>query len=168
MAELKSISIDGTSYNVDLPAITSGLKTMLLDQIYPIGSIYMSVNSSNPGTLFGGTWQQLKDRFLLGAGDTYAAGAQGGEASHTITTQELPYLGKFSAVSWASGNGATNGIFSKQFMYKDITAPSGSAAGTAEFTAQGGGYVTQQYATLHNCLYVGKNCVVSGKERAYV
>lgn len=111
----------------------------MLDNIYPVGSIYMSVNSTNPGTLFGGTWQQLKDRFLLGAGDTYAAGSQGGEASHKITTQELPYLGKFSAVSWTSGNGATNGIFSKQFMYRDITAPSGSAAGTAEFTAQGGG-----------------------------
>lgn len=81
MAELKSISIDGTSYNVDLPAITSGLKTMLLNQIYPVGSIYMSVNSTNPGTLFGGTWARIKDTFLLSAGDTYNAGDTGGSAT---------------------------------------------------------------------------------------
>lgn len=61
-----------------------------LDKIYPIGSIYMSVNSTNPGTLLGGTWQQLKDRFLLGAGSTYSGGATGGSASVTLTTSQIP------------------------------------------------------------------------------
>jgi hypothetical protein len=54
----------------------------LLD-VYPVGSIYMSVNSSSPASLFGGTWEQLKDRFMLGAGDTYAAGSTGGAGNHT-------------------------------------------------------------------------------------
>lgn len=58
--------------------------------IYPVGSIYMSVNSTDPTTLFGGTWEQLKDRFLLGAGDSYGNGATGGEASHTLTINEMP------------------------------------------------------------------------------
>ena len=49
-------------------------------KIYPIGSIYMSVNDTSPASLFGGTWEQLKDRFLLGADGTYAAGATGGSA----------------------------------------------------------------------------------------
>ena len=48
----------------------------------PIGSIYMSVNDTNPSTYFGGTWEQLKDRFLVGAGDVYTAGDTGGEATH--------------------------------------------------------------------------------------
>ena len=61
-----------------------------VDFIYPIGSIYMSVNSTNPGTLFGGTWSQLKDRFLLGCGNSYANGATGGEASHTLSVSEMP------------------------------------------------------------------------------
>lgn len=61
-----------------------------LDFIYPIGSIYMSVNSTNPEILFGGSWTQLKDRFLLGAGDTYANGDTGGEATHTLTIYEMP------------------------------------------------------------------------------
>lgn len=60
------------------------------DLIYPIGSIYMSVSNVSPSILFGGTWEQIKDKFLLSAGDTYNLGATGGEASHTLTTNEMP------------------------------------------------------------------------------
>lgn len=59
--------------------------------VYPIGSIYLSTNGTNPADLFGGTWTQLKDRFLLAAGDKYAAGSTGGEAEHLLTTDELPW-----------------------------------------------------------------------------
>lgn len=62
----------------------------IVDLIYPVGSIYMSVNSTSPETLFGGTWVQLEDQFLLGAGTTYTNGATGGSATHTLTTDELP------------------------------------------------------------------------------
>ena len=54
--------------------------------MYPVGSIYLSVNNVNPGTIFGGTWEQIQDRFLLAAGSTYAGGATGGAASHTHTS----------------------------------------------------------------------------------
>ena len=64
--------------------------TDLIDVIYPVGSIYMSVNSVNPSTLFGGTWEQIKDTFLLATGDTYANGSTGGEATHTLTVNEMP------------------------------------------------------------------------------
>lgn len=37
-----------------------------------------------------GTWEQIKDRFLLSAGDDYAAGEIGGEAEHTLTIDEMP------------------------------------------------------------------------------
>ena len=55
---------------------------IILDNIYPIGSIYLSIYSTNPSEYFGGTWEQLKDRFLVGAGDVYTAGDTGGEATH--------------------------------------------------------------------------------------
>lgn len=61
-----------------------------LDKVYPVGSIYMSVNSTSPATLFGGTWQQIKDKFLLASGNTYGAGTTGGEAAHTLTVDEMP------------------------------------------------------------------------------
>ena len=58
--------------------------------IYPIGSIYMCVNDINPSEVFGGTWVQIKDQFLLAAGDIYNNGATGGEATHTLTISEMP------------------------------------------------------------------------------
>lgn len=60
----------------------------LLDWLYPVGSIYSSTAAASPAELFGGTWERLKDRFLLGAGDTYPAGSTGGEAAHSLTAEE--------------------------------------------------------------------------------
>ena len=65
----------------------------IIDMIYPVGSVYISVSNVSPVTLFGGSWEQLKDRFLLGAGDTYTAGAMGGESTHTLTVNEMPAHG---------------------------------------------------------------------------
>lgn len=62
----------------------------IADIIYPVGSIYLSVNSTDPSTIFGGTWEQIKDQFLLSAGDTYTAGTTGGSATHTLTVDEIP------------------------------------------------------------------------------
>ncbi len=58
--------------------------------IYPVGSIYMSINNTNPSTLFGGTWEQIKDCFLLSAGNIYTAGSTGGKATHTLSVNEMP------------------------------------------------------------------------------
>ena len=57
---------------------------------YPVGAIYLSVTNVNPATLFGGTWEAIGGRFLLGANSTYAAGSTGGEAAHQLTTAEMP------------------------------------------------------------------------------
>jgi hypothetical protein len=56
----------------------------LLDLIYPVGSIYLSVNPASPSDLFGGTWERIKDTFLLGAGDAYAAGSTGGSEDAVV------------------------------------------------------------------------------------
>lgn len=64
--------------------------TNIFDLIYPVGSIYISVNSTKPGTLFGGTWEQIQGRFLLGMSSSYPAGSTGGEATHTLTRNEIP------------------------------------------------------------------------------
>lgn len=62
----------------------------ILNLIYPVGSIYMSVNNVSPATFIGGTWEALKDRFLIGAGNSYSGGATGGEATHKLTINEMP------------------------------------------------------------------------------
>lgn len=58
--------------------------------IYPVGSIYMSAVNADPALLFGGVWTQIKDCFLLAAGSTYAGGSTGGEASVTLTADQMP------------------------------------------------------------------------------
>lgn len=64
---------------------------------FPIGSIYISVNTTNPGTIFGGTWERIKDKFMLCSGDTYSNGSTGGSATHlhgttaiALTVAQLP------------------------------------------------------------------------------
>ena len=75
------------------------------NKFFPVGSIYMSVNSTSPASLFGGTWERIKDCFLWATGDTASitytengvsvtksltAGSTGGEATHTLTVDEMP------------------------------------------------------------------------------
>lgn len=127
----------GTDYGDTLPSnpATNQLffqtigSNFVLDNVYPVGSIYMNVNSTNPGTLFGGTWEQIQGRFLLGMSSSYPAGSQGGEAEHTLTESELPsiapklcvgtnsneWLGYINTNASKSSNLATIG-------YKDGTA----------------------------------------------
>ena len=108
------------------------IRTTALDA-YPVGSIYMSVNSTSPAILFGGTWEAMPaGRVLLAQGEsqwgtTYAAGSTGGEATHLLTPEEMPrhkhdavannvnisgtaYLQMGNGVSIATGS--TTGVFS--------------------------------------------------------
>lgn len=61
-----------------------------IDLVYPVGSIYMSVNATSPEVLFGGTWEQIQGKFLLGMSSSYPAGSQGGEETHQLTVSEMP------------------------------------------------------------------------------
>ena len=72
--------------------------TNIFDLIYPVGSFYISAKSTNPATLFGGTWEQIQGRFLLGRSSSYPVGSMGGEATHTLTESEMPsHKGHLSA-----------------------------------------------------------------------
>lgn len=77
-------------------------KTDLIDLVYSVGAIYISVNSTSPKDLFGGTWEQIKDTFLLSAGDSYTAGSTGGEATYTLTKAQTPF---YTTGEEASGYG---------------------------------------------------------------
>ena len=80
----------------------------ILDLIHPVGSIYISLDSTDPSQIFGGTWEQITGRFLLAAGhcgqntDTSFGninspggwnappGTTGGEDFHTLNLGEIP------------------------------------------------------------------------------
>ena len=95
------------------------IKSSDWESIYPIGSIYTSVNSTSPASLFGGTWEQIKDKFLLCSGNTYSGGNSGGSATinlnhthstsnHTLTEAQIPsHCHQVSSRMYS--NGASNG-----------------------------------------------------------
>lgn len=66
------------------------LSTLILEAVYPVGSIYISVNNTSPQTLFGGTWKAIEGKFLLGQSNAHKAGSTGGEENHTLTVGEMP------------------------------------------------------------------------------
>lgn len=80
---------------------------LLWQYVYPVGSVYISREATDPATLFGGTWERLKDRFILAAGDTYAAGTTGGEAAHKLTLEEIPEHNP--AIKETNNSGTING-----------------------------------------------------------
>lgn len=120
-------------------SIETGGGDLDFDKIYPIGSIYTSVNSTSPADLFGGTWEQISGRFLIGTGAAEAnttdywgtlgasdvncpAGEMGGEAWHTMAENEMP--------SHYHDGITTDGLLNTHRMiYRNAAAPtSGNAA----------------------------------------
>lgn len=91
----------------------------LVDILYPVGHIYMSTNSANPGTLFPGTtWEAYaQGRVLIGAGTgtdsrseqkTFTAGSTGGEYNHQLTVGELPQHSHNGTITSANLTGGLN------------------------------------------------------------
>lgn len=64
--------------------VTNVINRDVPNKIYPIGSIYMSINSTNPSELFGGEWERIQDTFLLASGSAYANGSTGGSANAVV------------------------------------------------------------------------------------
>lgn len=73
-----------------------------------------------PSEIFGGTWVQVKDRFILTAGDTYSQGQTGGEATHKLTEAEMPqhrHAFRFKN-NWSWNSGTGTGDFVDPSIYK--------------------------------------------------
>lgn len=99
----------------------------IFDMIYPIGSIYISINNTNPSTMFGGTWEQIEDAFLLAAGDTYAGGSTGGNANHKHLTC-FGFDGN-SIYGYADNSGLPmygSGVYNGNRIHVGITQDSGA------------------------------------------
>lgn len=77
-----------------LATIVTNLQTTVNNYwktVFPIGYTFITTDSNfNPNTSFGGTWVRIQDRFLLASGNTYTNGVTGGEATHTLTIDEMP------------------------------------------------------------------------------
>lgn len=96
------------------------LAEIMLD-LYPVGAVYISVNSTSPASLFGGTWESIGGRFLLGADSTYTAGSTGGEATHTLVISEMPnHAHDMNMISKESASAAPNFAFNYQYTSSEV------------------------------------------------
>lgn len=93
---------------------SKGVTRKLVDLVYPVGSLYFSTNSTNPSTLFGGTWQPYaQGRTIIGAGQgndgstsmSFTSGQEVGEYNHLLTIDEMPTHWHGQCVTTNSGNG---------------------------------------------------------------
>ena len=85
-----SMDCEGNLVVNSITTRTGNNSSLTIDDIYPVGSFYFTSSNTNPSILFGGTWRQIKDKFLLSCGDKYANGSIGGEETHQLTIEEMP------------------------------------------------------------------------------
>ena len=88
---LYHVLIDGTQIESVTKVFTeiASLATVA-DLIYPVGSIYMNVTNLNPATVFGGVWEEIQGRFLLGRSASHQVGQQAGSETVTLTVAQMP------------------------------------------------------------------------------
>ena len=136
----------------------------LLDLVYPVGAVYMSLSSTSPATLFGGTWTAISGRFLLAANATYAAASTGGAASHTLTTAQLPaHSHRVSGSTDATSVGHDHGIPNIR------NGQSGEYGAYAETWGYGSGSrdLTTDYVDITHIHYVDVTSQTTGSGKSF-
>lgn len=149
--ETQPITRGGTGATTTSGAIAN-LKSDLINLIYPVGAIYMSVSSTSPATLFGGTWVAWgSGRVPVGINtsdsDFNTIGKMGGEKTHILTAQEVPLV--TGSILMHGAAAATNVAYTTGAFRAGTTAPQytnaaslntsgASSIGTLDFTNSGG------------------------------
>lgn len=120
-------------------------KEAIVNLTHPVGSLYISFESTDPATLFGGSWKQIEDVFLLAAGTHHQARSTGGAETHTLTVNEMPahehdglYWGvnyKANAYPWGLNNDGMGNGFSSTYS----GTRGGPDDGHAMYTGEAGG-----------------------------
>ena len=114
-----SVSTGGGVFNL------SELNTYLLNLLYPIGSMYLSVNSTSPATLFGGTWKQVGAGYYImtaTSGATETGGSlTSGSTTLTASQSGLPsHNHSFAGVNDGAGTTHSQGSYPAK-IYQDYT-----------------------------------------------
>ena len=154
MANVKELLINGVS---------------ILDIIYPIGSIYETMDESfNPVTSFGGTWERIKGKVLVGVDEDdssfSSSGLTGGEKNHTLTTSEMPSHNhdfKNGSHTWYWGTGSGTVYAPTNVASGSVPSPynyMSSVQGANNSTNNSGGVLL---TTTFNLI----SRVISGKEQ---
>lgn len=87
------------SYNYALPD-KSGTLALLENLVPSIGTIVFRSDNISPSTIYPNTtWEKIEGRVIMGASDAYPLGSTGGEATHTLTIDEMPSHGHIENIA---------------------------------------------------------------------
>ncbi len=130
----------------DVQALRRDVDNMI-DKIYPVGSIYLGVNSINPTELFGGEWEQIEDKFLLAAGTNHQNGETGGSETHVLSEAEMPQH-KHNVATSSSGSSTSGSTSpSASFRYNLYTRATGSTNTPSPTNSTGDGAISVDVAS---------------------
>lgn len=152
-----AFSLDSEGNLVVNTITTSNPSTINFDAIYPVGSIYLSVNNVNPSNLFGGVWERINGYYLYAGeggatnGSNTSGAASGNTGSTALTVNQIPShthsvkgtydyaftLSKAGEIDWFKSYNATNAKWAP--TYFNGTTPSWSKL-TALATGGGAGH----------------------------
>ena len=130
----RTINGKALTSNITITAADIGISAIFL-AAHPVGDIYLSVNPTNPGTLYGGTWVAWgSGRVPVGVNtsdtDFKTVEKTGGAKTHTLTVQEIPnHAHDLNAVNEGVDN--PNGgyhpgwTFNKQYTAQVMSASTG-------------------------------------------
>lgn len=139
--------------------------TALKAELYPVGSIYQSTDSTSPAALFGGTWEQIaSERVLMGASSTHVAGStvEAGLPNIEGRTTTVPMATNAQAGPWFTG------AFSR---YDPKSIPSNPNP-VRPISGEGTPYIELRYsyfdASLSNAIYGASDTVQPAAYYVYI
>ena len=160
---------DGTNKYIAFPSVASNIILVTIDPdgvpschnvkgdfgtifelIYPVGAIYMSTSNVSPALMFGGTWEQIQNRFLLAAGSSYSAGSTGGSADASLVAHTHSVSGTAASNGahthgmgnvWSDGTGSSSAYMktSKRTLTTRNTGSAGAHTHSVTGTAASNG-----------------------------
>lgn len=149
-------SIDSTKTNVVQETTAKALFDYMWKKIYPVGSVYTTITTDSPATLFGGTWVHFgTDRVLWGVAEGTAAGSTlsqqlpdirgyldwtGGSQAKTELTSGSGAISMSNKVSSAYPTGTGNSYSNRGFTFR---------ASDYDSTYKSGGVVRPSAYTVH-------------------
>lgn len=110
-------TINKIAYAGNTYTLNDGRVDSIVDLVYPVGAIYMSVNSTSPTVLFGGEWTPIQDTFLLAAGTNHSAGSTGGSEDAIV-----PYHRHSVSITSGSGTSHSHGAGTLKGTTPKLTA----------------------------------------------
>lgn len=151
LQELVERTKEELALDEDLSKVIS-FKKYILNTLYPIGSIYTSLENTNPSTFLGGSWELIDSGYVR----VGASSSKGGNNSISLSVSNLPFTFSNQALNVNAGDSYTLGPWRE--IHHNLASNSTYNSGSYTFT--NGGFLTAVGAYENPMsLYVDDVCI---------